>query len=185
MHREDIVKWQKIKTGNINEFEKLFKKYYNSLCNFSYKIVENADIAEEIVQNLFVNLWFNKEKLEIKDLKNYLFKSTYNNSLQTKKFYKVRQDYINEQHKKNAENFNTEELNEFEKVYYDHEINERINELLNKMPDKRKKIFIMNKFEGLKYEEIAKILSISVKTVEANISKALKFLRKGLAKYVQ
>jgi len=184
MHKENSDKWNTIKDGNIKEFEKIFKKYYNSLCNFALKLVEDPDLAEEIVQNFFVNLWLKRNEIEINNFKKYIFKSVYNNCLQVKKFYKVRENYYKNETKKNAVFTNNMYDNEFEKKYYEHEINVKINELIDKMPEKRKKIFMMSKFEGLKYEEIANILSISVKTVESNISKALKTLRKGLAKYI-
>ena len=168
-----------IKKGNLKEFERLFKFYYPLLCHYALKFVKDPNQAEEVVQNLFCQIWEDRNKLEIHtSLKAYLYKATYLNSLQFLRKRGIRHQY--EEHVKNtttgsiSQNHNLEEK----------EIQNIIQSTLSNLPERCSKIFKMSRFEGLKYHEIADKLSISVKTVEANMGKALKAFRKNLKDYV-
>lgn len=179
MNSEDLKIVKEIKKGNLKTFEMLFKKLYTRLCNYANKYVHNIDVAEEIVQELFYKLWAKREKLEINiSLKSYLYRAVYNGSLQYLNHRNIElryEDYRKREHKVNntdaSEEVRTQELYEI------------INKTLNSLPERCRKIFHLNRYEGLKYWEIAEKLSLSVKTIEANISRALKLLRKNLKEY--
>ena len=167
---------KEIKKGNIKIFEKIFRKLYAPLCGYAQKILYDKDLSEEVVQDVFYNLWKNKTKLEINvSLKSYLYKWVYNKCLQIIEHNKVKEKYrqfiINR-----IEHFTINPENELEL----NELNNTIKEGLNELPEQCRLIFQLSRNKGLKYHEIAKKLSISQKTVEANISKALKLLRKKL-----
>lgn len=129
-------------------------------------------MSEEIVQDIFYVLWRDREKLDIlSSLKSYLYKSVKNNSLQFERREKLESRYSNEN--------KDEKLSEDPHDYLElKELEALIERILAKMPQRRAQIFKLHRFEGKKYLEIAQDLSISVKTVEAEMSKAIDLLRK-------
>lgn len=172
----DIIK--KIQRGDKASFEKLFKEYYPSLCRYSFQYVKIKESAEEIVQDLFFNVWKNKAQLSIhSSLKAYLYKATYFNSMAFLRTENVRSAHI-EFLKGNKETSTRDGSLEHK------ELKTIIDATLRTLPERGRLIFTMSRFEGLKYKEIADRLSISVKTVEANMGKALKLFRNNLKDYV-
>lgn len=166
----------KIKIGDEVYFEQIFKKYYFALCFYAQKYVKSYEVAEEIAQDVFLKLWEKREQLEItSSLKAYLFRATHNFSI----------NYLN--HKK-IENkyklFYTNVLKELElshnENYYEPDFEDKIEKAIESLPKKCQEIFKLSRFDFLKYSEIAEKRGISIKTVEAQISKALKILRKKL-----
>ena len=171
----------RIKKGSINEFEALFKEYYERLCAFGIKYVKNIEQAEEVVQDTFFNIWKNRETLNIKtSLKSYLYTAVRNNCLQKLRTRSLDIKYENyyKSHYTNESISPADELNA-------KELSNVIDKALNSLPERCKVIFEMSRNEGLKYHEIAKKLSISIKTVEANMGKALKHFRMYLKEYAE
>ena len=174
----DIKKFDSIKNGSIKSFELLFRSYYKPLVIYSKRIVIDEDDANEVVQDIFMKLWEKRKKLEIRSTVNsYLYRSVYNNSLQLLKRKKLDTKY-----RQYKGQFSTESINPSEEMIAT-ELNHKIGLLLDTLPENCRKIFKMNRFDGMKYQEIADHLSISIKTVEANITKALKFFRVQLSEY--
>ena len=168
-----ILIFKKIKEGNIQAFETLFRSCYEPLCRYAYQFVENVDTAEEIVQDLFYVLWKDRQTIQIfTSVNGYLYRSVKNKSLQYLEQEKVRDAY----RKMYAENAVIETSTPQEELEYK-ELEQQVEETLHLMPERRQKIFHMNRMEGKKYSEIAQELQISVKTVEAEISKVLRELR--------
>ncbi|MEI6748245.1 MAG: RNA polymerase sigma-70 factor [Bacteroidota bacterium] len=177
MSLNDFQIQRKTQDGDIKEFERLFARYYEPLCHFAFKFLKDMDLAEDIVQEFFYNFWKNRESFSLKlSLNSYLYQSVRNNALHYLGHLSIRQKYadsvLNENSDRIAYNEQDEPgLNELKKV---------INETLNALPERCSRIFSMNRFEGKKYKEIAEILSISIKTVEADMGKALQVFRKSL-----
>ncbi len=163
-----------------SEFETLFRTYFTSLCFFSMKYVPDLDTSKEIVHSVFINLWERRNEIETgTSLKSYLYTSVYNRSL----------NYIRDRKKFRIgevkdEDFNFSRNSDIVDGMESQELESKIAMLIDKMPEKCKEIFKLNRFEGLKYQEIADKLEISVKTVEAQMSKALRILREGLKTYL-
>ena len=162
-------------------FEQLFKTLFISLMHFARKYVSDTDTAKEITHDVFFNLWEKREKIDSStSLKSYLYTSVYNRCM----------NYIRDQKKFNREEqvFNRNEQEEHI-AYHDHleeqELESKIQESLNSLPLKCREIFVLNRFEGNKYAEIAEKMNISVKTVETQMSKALRILREKLADYLK
>ncbi len=167
-----------IKNGNIKAFEELFRFLYAPLCGYALKILKDSNLAEEIVQDVFYVLWNKKGDLLISSsLNSYLYKAVYNKCLHYMEHKQVEDKY--------ASNY----LNANSDIYSIHdamlsgEIYRIYRETLSKLPHRCRKIFQMNRDFGLKYHEIADKLSISVKTVESDMGKALKAFRHSLAEY--
>lgn len=173
---------RKIKEGDIKAFEQVFRRYYSPLCLYAIGIIGRRDVAEELIQELFYVLWRDRESLQIfTSLNGYLYKAVRNRSLQYCEHRQVRDMYMSKTTYETEESLASTPEEELEYK----ELNALINKTLNKMPERRIKIFRMQRFEGKKYAEIAKILSISIKTVEAEMTKALQSLRKEIENYMQ
>lgn len=170
-----------IRNDDIAAFEILFRKYYADLVNYSFSILKDFDASEEIVQDFFYNYWKNRKEINIKvSIKSYLYRSIRNNSLKYLDSLAVRRKYA-DRVMASSKDYTDFENNELEFA----QLNELIEEALKELPERSGRIFRMSRFEGMKNEEIAKELSVSVKTVEANMGKALKLLRKRLGNYIQ
>lgn len=174
MADRDIIR--RIRKGDIGQFEFLFRYSYASLVNYTKTILKDTDTAEEIVQDLFYVLWRDRKKLNITtSIKGYLFRAVYNKSMHYIEHRKVVQEHAKKT--KTSTSIDTDDPAEILKYK---ELHEKIAVIIAKLPERCARIFCMNRFEGLKYAEIANELSISVKTVEANMGKALKKFRNEL-----
>lgn len=174
-----IVK--RIQAGDLKEFERLFKDLYSPLCSYANRIIRDKDKAEEIVQDIFYTIWKNRTNLEIKvSLKSYLYRAVHNNCLQMIEHYLVEEKYkqfiTNGFMLTEPDPLHEMELEEMSKV---------IDKTIQGLPDRCRQIFNMNRFDGLKYREIAEILKISIKTVEADMGKALQAFRQNLKIYAE
>lgn len=182
MSLTDYYIQKKVQGGDIREFERLFTKYYGPMCHHAEIILKDMDTAEDLVQEFFYQFWKNRESLNPKlSLKAYLHQSIRNNAFHHLRHLEVRKRYAEQIYCEFQEGMQSGALTETEL----NEISELINATLEHMPDRCSRIFRMNRFEGLKYREIANILSISVKTVEAEMSKALQLFRISLKDYIR
>jgi RNA polymerase sigma-70 factor, ECF subfamily len=171
---------KQIRQNNLQAFEKLFREYYAPLCRYAYRFVNDMDTAEEIVQDFFYHYWKDRKKIRIRlSVKSYLFRSVKNNALKYLDQVAVRRRYA-ERIIAVASESDQETLME---QIHAKELQQIINDTLQELPERCRIIFTMNRFDGFKYHEIAQRLSISVKTVEANMSKALQVFRKKLKEY--
>jgi RNA polymerase sigma-70 factor, ECF subfamily len=163
-----------LKEGGVPAFETIFKTWYRGLCLFALRYIDDYKVSEEIVQDVFLRLWEKKDTLSIrKSIKSYLFQAVRNACIDYIRHQKVEQGYISEQ-----KNQISEMLDNSETQLLEEDRIKKIMDTIENMPHKRKQIFRLNRFENLKYKEIADKLNISVKTVEAHMGKALQQLRK-------
>jgi RNA polymerase sigma-70 factor (ECF subfamily) len=175
---QDTEALQKIYAGDVKAFESVFEYYYQQLCLFTLKYLKDPDDAEEVVQDTFVRFWNKRKEINItSSLKSYLYQSVKNSSLNRIQHLKVVRDH----EQSHVESISTPEPSD---PLVEMELQEKINSTLELLPPERKKIFLMSRNEGLKYKEIADKLKISVKTVENQMGKALKFLRTELAEFM-
>ena len=161
-------------------FEQLFKAHYKPLHAYAHLILKDLDLAEEIVQNMFLKFWEKRELLKVDaSVKAYLYKCIYNDSLNYLKHEKVKTKY---------QDFTKQTRNELsESAAAKVELGElhfNLREALNELPEQCRTIFQLSRFEELKYREIAEQLGISIKTVEKQMSKALQILRVKLVDFL-
>ena len=169
---------RRIRNGDKGEFESLFRSSYVSLVRYAKTLIKDHDYAEEIVQDLFFRLWQDKGRLNIEStLNGYLFRAVHNKCL-----HQIEHNRVVERHVEEMLNRQTENQESPSDILNYKELQEKIARILERLPEKCGKIFTMSRFEGLKYTEIAEKLSVSVKTVEANMGRALKEFRKELAR---
>lgn len=169
---------EKIKKGDVQTFEILFKRYYEPLVYYAYRYLNDKNKAEDIVHDLFINLWKNRKKITFEEhIKTYLFNAARNLSLNDLKKSNLEKKY------KIQNVFIEYDPDTPETVYFNQELLNSIEKAIASLPDKRREIFCMHRFESLTYHEIASILDLSVKTVEKQMTRALKHLRKHLDQY--
>jgi len=166
----------RIRQGDAGQFESLFRSSYVSLVRYAKTLIKDHDTAEEIVQDLFFRLWKDKEKLNIESsLNGYLFRSVHNRCL-----HYIEHQKVVERHVEEMASRQTGSQESPSDILHYKELQARIARILERLPERCGKIFYMSRFEGLKYAEIAEKLSVSVKTVESNMGRALKEFRKEL-----
>lgn len=167
---------RRIRKGDVRQFESLFRSSYVSLVRYARTLIKDQDTAEEIVQDLFCRIWKDREKIRIESsLNGYLFRSVHNSCLHLIEHLRVVGKHAEEMM------YQPQESPESPSDILNYkELQAKIASILEKLPERCGRIFCMNRFEGLKYNEIAEQLSVSVKTVEANMGKALKEFRKEL-----
>ena len=171
-----------LRQGKELAFEKVFTTYYEALHAYAFTILGDKDMAEELVQEVFFTVWTKRDKLDIQSsLKAYLYKSVFNecmDHLKHRKHKAIHSSYVLHQAKTAsfAEDADRRaDLKDLEK---------KLQTALNDLPEQCRTIFQLSRFEGLKYQEIALHLGLSVKTVEAQMGKALKRLRISLAEFL-
>lgn len=161
-------------------FEKLFRSHFKGLTWFAVRYVKDVETAKEIVQDVFINLWEKRNTIDpARPVKSYLASSVYNKSL----------NYIRDNKKFDRDVLSFENL--YPEAPYEQtdklitaELDGKIKEAINELPEKCREIFVMSRFQNLKYQEIADKLKISVKTVEAQMSKALQHMREKLTEFL-
>ena len=164
-----------IRAGKESAFAGLFAEYYQQLSLFAIKYVSDLEIAKEIVQDLFVSIYENRKSLLITtSLKSYLFQSVRNRCLNHIKHLEVERKYLEQVA------FEQESSEDLEARIMETELEHRIFQIVSELPAKCQVIFRMSRVKGIKNKEIAKSLDISIRTVETQISHALKILREKL-----
>lgn len=162
--------------GNLLAFNTLYKEYSGRLYRFALGYLKSKDEAEELVQEVFTIIWEKRKDLkEELSFKSFLFTIAFNiirKHFRTKAYFA---DYLK------AEMGDNLDMQTSQKITYD-SLYRFITDLVNQLPARRKEIFIKSRFEGLSIKEIADELKISHKTVENQLTDALKFIRTNLNK---
>ena len=171
---------RQLKSGHEAAYELLFREYYKILTVFANKYLTDLEAAREIVQDLFVNLYEKRENLEINSsLKSYLFRSVHNRCINQINALKIRSQYAEQ-----AGYYADIQENSLENEVNKTELEQALYQAISELPPKCRIIFKMNRFEGLSNSEIADKLTLSKRTVETQISKALKTLKVKLEPYM-
>jgi len=166
----------RIKPNIDKAFEKLFLEYFKPLTVFAWQKIQDRMLAEDVVQNVFAEIYEKMDSRSIKKLGGpYLYRAVHNRCLNEIK----RRDVINRNQAAASVSLHPDPRDPFEEVRAI-EFEHRYQIALEKLPPKCRKIFGMSRDEGMKNAEIAAELNLSVRTVETQISKAIRILRKWL-----
>ncbi len=165
--------------GDSDGLEQLFRDHYSALCRFAYQKVRDWEVAEDVVQDVFADLWRRRKQLQITtSLKSYLYTATKNRSLnhiqKEKRHSELQQTFVEQV----AFTEPTEPEEETD------ELQGRIKTAIESLPPKCREVFELSRFEGMTYQEIADEMGIAKKTVENQMGKALGLLRTSLAAYL-
>jgi RNA polymerase sigma-70 factor (ECF subfamily) len=173
--RDDIELIQLMIAGNDLAFKMLYDKYYASLCLFANKILCDDDASIDVVQDMMVWLYEERATLEIDNVKSFLFRAVHNRCLNVLKHQKVERMYAEK-----AQQTAVEADDSIDNIINATETTAKIASAIEALPDQCKLIFKRSRFDGNSNDEIAAQLGISKRTVETQISKALRRLREAL-----
>lgn len=157
------------------EFEQLFKTHFPGLYTYAYTILRDSHLAEEVVQEVFAKFFIRAQRIRITtSLESYLYRSVYNESVNYQKHQKAKANYrkfiLHRQDPGSPPQDSGDYL----------ELEAKLQLALEELPEQCRTIFQLSRFEELKYREIAERLGLSIKTVENQLSKALRIMRKRL-----
>ena len=175
---EDKLILKQFKEGNAEAFDAIYYKYSVKLYHFALGLVKDETIAQDLVQEVFVNLWEKKDQVDPSlNFDNYIFTIAYNS---IRKFFRkksVETKFINKLLKDSPE---IVESVEGAAIYS--ELLEIANKAIDKLPPKRKEVYKLSRQEGMKVKEIASKLNISPRTAENHLAKALSYLKEELSR---
>ncbi len=161
-------------------FDYIFNYYYSSLCVFSMQYIRDRDAVEDLVQDFFVSIWMEAARLQINSsLRSYLFTGIKNRCLDSEKHRKVTEKY-----KAHLLFAAENDDNPSEHPFAESELRQAIEKSMSKLQPRCREIFELNRLKGLSNQDIADKLGISKRTVELQISNALKILRKELIEFL-
>lgn len=164
-----------LKQDSQEAFSLLFRTYYTDLVLFCGNFIKDKSACEDIVQSIFLKLWNDRKIIQIEtSLKSYLLKSVRNSCFDAFRHQEIVRQYESEYENSVLDCYDTENYMLYSDLY-DH-----LRRALGQVPEQYRRVFEMNRFEGLKYREIAKELNVSERTVEVRVGKALEILRKQL-----
>jgi RNA polymerase sigma-70 factor (ECF subfamily) len=173
--------------GHEDAIETIINEYYEGLCLYAESIVKKHEIAEEIVEDLFIFLWLNANKVSFQvSMKSYLYRSTHNNCLKYLDKLKTENKRAEKMHyslKDKGLLHPTSPFQPLSKLIVK-ELEDSAEQILNSLPEQCKKIYSLNRYQNLSYSEIANKLKISVSTVKTQMSRAFKRFREGLMDYL-
>lgn len=169
---------EKIQAGNEQAFREMFHAHYSKLCGFAADYLDSVDRARDIVQDVFLKVWRQREKWEVHtSLKSYLYQAVRNRALN-----EIRRSDTKDRFESYLE-YTSKELDQRTAADTVHmkNLSEDVEEAISDLPDRRRMAFLLHRRHGFTYKEIARIMEISPKTVENQIGRALKTLRDQLA----
>ncbi len=172
------------KEEKLFDFNVLFLTHYQELCYYSYRLVGDTSTAEDLVQDVFYDLWLKKDRIDGSySLKAYLYKIVYYKSVDFLRSCSLREEKQGMiQLSALCEGFSDDHIPEQEEILHTKDLLKEIQFCTDQLPGQCKKIFYLSRNKGLKNKEIAELLNISVKAVEKQITKALSEIRKHLQK---
>ncbi|WP_291870210.1 RNA polymerase sigma-70 factor [Maribacter sp.] len=171
--KKDQILLSEMKMGSERAFQKLFDKYWEPLFFKANFILQNEEVAKDIVQNIWIDFWEKREERVILNLEAYLFKTVTNNCLKYFRDYRFSLSHI-----RIIEALEIPDISSIEKQYDLEETENTLKKSLKALSPKCRRIFALSKLEELSNEEIAFKLGISQRTVENQLSLALKNMRK-------
>ncbi|MFY0600629.1 MAG: RNA polymerase sigma-70 factor [Cyclobacteriaceae bacterium] len=179
MQDPDTLLVERLRSKDKLAFELVFNQYYGLLKSYSMRFVDSTEEADEAVQEVFVKFWEKCDRLAPdSSIKSYLYRSVHNTCLNYLKHAKVKDSY-----KQYVIGYMEEGYDAYEEKVNTDGLQKRIFDEIDNLPPRCSEIFKLSRLEGLKYQEIADHLEISIKTVEVQMGKALKVLREKLKEF--
>lgn len=175
----DELLMQEIKAGNMLAFDELYRRYFDRIYRFAVSLVKLPEEAENIVQDVFLKLWVNRDKVDKgSSVRYYVFTITYHASISSIRKKMKESTYVHELfHQVETDRDDSSLQLEYA------ELESKLEAILQKLPARQREVFLLHRSEGLKYSEIAERLGLSVNTVENHMIRALHTIREKLEAY--
>ena len=173
--------FSRLKAGEEKAFDYFFNQYYSGMCVFGNIFMKNPHLTEEIVQDIFLKFWRDRKAIDINtSVKSYLFTSVKNQCIDALKHRKIGNEYIEKMMKSYPH-----PKNDTWDTFVESELYELLIKEVEKLPPECQKIFRDSRFKHIPNKEIASKLGLSIKTVENQLTKALKIIKTELKDYLQ
>lgn len=174
--------YSRVREGDGAAFKKVFRAYYDELCDYVESQVGSAEAAEDLVQNVLLNLWRRREDRTLRTtLKAYLYGAARNESIKYRKHRRVR-DRWQEENAQHRVRRTTNTVSPVEDAEH-RQLKRAMEESVKALPERRREVYVLSRQHGLTYKEIASVMDISPKTVDNQMVEALKYLRKRLRQF--
>ncbi len=172
----DDILYLKVRGADHQSFDLLFDRYWKRLFQYAFKLLQDQEQAEDVVQDVFIQLWENAPTKEIQHISGYLFRAVK---------YQVARIIRNQKWKVDLEDLGIDEIPYEEEAldFSREDLLQRVEESIEKLPPRCKEVFKLHKKEGFSTKEIALSLDLSPRTVENQIQKAMRALRADLGFY--
>lgn len=168
----------RLKADDKTALKELFQAYYTYVCSNIFRIIKDRNTVEDLAQEVFLRFWQKRQQIQVNSsLKAYLRRMAINEALGYLRKQKIFEEEINQETMGGTTPGG-------EKQYLHSELEDQLREAIDQLPPRCRTVFQLSRFEELSYKEIAQQMDISVKTVENQMGKALKFLRKELKNYL-
>lgn len=168
-----------IAQGDETAFTAIYNRYYESLCRSGFKRLQNESIVEELVQDVFVNLWNKAGELDPEgNIKSYLFAT-----LRNKVLHELRSSMVMAKHARIICQQQNQFAEDSYSLMHSKHLEEKFESVVKELPPQCREAFTLSRFEELSYKSIAERMDISVNTVEKHIGKALSILRRAFKEY--
>ena len=177
--KDDQLISEGLRVGDQKVFSLLFEEHWFELYEIAYRKMQNHEDAQEVVQNLFVEIWEKREKLFISNPQNYLRVSLRNKCIDL-----IRSRIIQDRYADHCKLFQQSRCQTTQDDIDFKELSERVDKGVGTLPEKSRNIFALSRYEGLSTKEIAKKIKLSEKAVEYHLTKALKILRAHLKEFM-
>jgi RNA polymerase sigma-70 factor (ECF subfamily) len=160
-------------------FKVLFLKYFYPLCLYAYQFIKDMSASEDVVQEVFYDTWKKRHEIDLNSsLKPYLYKATYNKSIDYLRHLQVKEEKLQQpQDTTFADIYLKNSIEDQDEILHLNEIIHEIAVCKAKLPPQCLRIYNLSREENLKNKEIAELLDITIKAVEKQLSKALKEIR--------
>ncbi len=171
----DII--EKIKRNDQKAYKKLFQMYYSPIYQFLYRFTFNEEAAKDLTQDTFIKFWLSRQDINSSQYpKAYLYKIAKNLALNYNS-RTVKHDSLTSYTDGKLQNGNHEQYSAYEK----RALLEDLEQAITRLPEKCRLVFILSRYDGMKYQAISEVLEISLQTVKNHMSKALSLLRQMLS----
>lgn len=176
--KEDQLILESLRIGDQKAFSLLFEEHWFELYEIAYRKMQNHEDAQEVVQNLFVEIWEKRDKLFIANPQNYLRVSLRNKCIDLIRFRIIQDRYVD-----HCKSFQQSLCQTQDEIAFN-ELSERVDKSIGNLPEKSRNIFALSRYEGLSTREIAKKIKLSEKAVEYHLTKAIKILKAHLKEFM-
>src|SRR5689334_20307784 len=171
---------ERLRAGDDGAFDALFRAHYPDLVGFAESILRERAAAEDVAQEVMLELWRRRDEIRPEtSLRAYLFRATRNRALN-----QIRHERVAARLEPEIVNSRPESAPAADHATVETELRQAVDRAIRSLPERCREVFELSRVEGLKYAEIAAVLDISVKTVEAQMGKALRVMREHLAQWI-